>query len=350
MSALLAPSRRRQQRRPGDRKHMSFVDTVRTDRTAAARRATLGSLLDRLIDLGGLLSFLVMLVVFCAARPNDFATFQNFRTVFFQSATLCVVAMGLTVVLAIGEFDLSLGAAIGLSGAAAVLTMADLGQGTAVAILMGFGVGMVIGLVNGALTAYGRVPALIATLAVSSAALGINEALTHNSAIYTGVTRGYVNLSLGRHAGLPGAVWISFAVLAVVWFVLDLTTYGRRAYAVGANEAVAYLSGVRTKRVTLFGFVIVGLAAALGGILTTSAASSTFPNAGTPLLLPAYAAAFLGATTMPGRRFHPAGTYFGALFLNFLATGLLMLGLPNWTTDVVEGVVLGAAVLVTRLR
>jgi ribose transport system permease protein len=258
--------------------------------------------------------------------------------------------MGLTVVLAIGQFDLSLGAAVGLCGSAAILTMADLGQGTGVAVLMGFAVGVVIGLVNGTLTAYGRVPALIATLAVSSAAAGIEQAFTHNSAIYRGVTHTYVNLSLGRHGGLPGSVWISFAVLALLWFMLDLTTYGRRAYAVGANRAVAYLSGVRTQRVTLAGFVIVGLAAGLGGILTTSAAGSSFPNSGIPLLLPAYAAVFLGASAMPGRRFHPAATYFGVLFLNFLATGLLMVGLPAWTTDVVEGAVLGAAVLVTRLR
>jgi ribose transport system permease protein len=208
----------------------------------------------------------------------------------------------------------------------------------------------VIGVANGLLTAYGRVPALIATLAISSVAAGIEQALTHNSAIYTGVTKGYVDLSLGKYAGLPAAVWISFAVLGILWFLLDLTTFGRRSYAVGANKAVAYLSGVRTKRVSLAGFIILGLAAGLGGILTTSSASSSYPNSGVPLLLPAYAAAFLGASTMPGRRFHPAGTYFGALFLNFLATGLLMVGLPDWTTDVVTGAVLGTAVLVTRFR
>jgi ribose transport system permease protein len=329
---------------------MASLEIAEDDHKSSSRRLRVGAALGRVVDLGGLLSFVVMLIVFSVLRPSSFATFENFRTVFFQSATLCVVAMGLTVVLVIGQFDLSLGAAIGLAGSCAILTMSNLGQGTVLAVLVGFTVGFVIGLVNGVLTAYGRVPALIATLAVSSAAAGIEEALTHNSAIYSGVTTAYVNISLGTYLGLPGAVWISFAVLAVLWFVLDMTTYGRRAYAVGANTTVAYLSGVRTKRVTLAGFVIVGLAAALGGILTTSAASSSFPNSGTPLLLPSYAAAFLGASTMPGRKFHPAGTYFGALFLNFLATGLLMVGLPNWTTDVVEGVVLGAAVLVTRFR
>jgi ribose transport system permease protein len=314
------------------------------------RRFKVRALVGHVADYGVVVSFLVMLVVFSVARPASFATFDNFRTVFFQSATLCVVAMGLTVVLAIGEFDLSLGAAVGLAGSAAILTMADLGQGAVPAIFMAFGVGAVIGVVNGVLTAYGKVPALIATLAVSSAAAGIEQALTHNSAIYTGVSNSYVQLSLGRYAGLPGSVWISFGVLASLWFMLDLTTFGRRAYAVGANKAVAFLSGVRTKRVTVAGFVIVGLAAGLGGILTTSAAGSSFPNSGIPLLLPAYAAVFLGASAMPGRRFHPAATYFGVLFLSFLATGLLMVGLPAWTTDVVEGAVLGTAVLVTRLR
>jgi ribose transport system permease protein len=299
---------------------------------------------------GVVLSFITMLAVFSVARPQAFATLDNVRTVFFQSATLCVVAMGLTVVLAIGQFDLSLGAAVGLAGSSAILTMSNLHQGMAAAVVMAFAVGGAIGVVNGVLTAYGRVPALIATLAVSSAAAGTEQALTQNKAIYSGVASSYQDLSLRRVGGVPGSVLISFAVLAVLWFTLDLTTYGRRAYAVGSNSAVAYLSGVRTKRVTVVGFVILGLAAGLGGILTTSAASSSFPNSGIPLLLPAYAAVFLGASATKARRFHPAATYFGVLFLNFLATGLLMIGLPAWTTDVVQGAVLGTAVLITRLR
>lgn len=329
---------------------MTVAETPRADTGARRTRVNARSLLRFVADHGVILSFFVMLAVFSLVRPESFATFDNFRTVFFQSATLCVVAMGLTVVLAISEFDLSLGSAVGLAGSAAILTMAELHQGTAVALLMGFAVGATIGLVNGLLTAYGRVPALIATLAVASAVGGIEQALTHNRAIYTGVTDTYINLSLGRVLGLPGSVLISFAVLAVLWFTLDLTTYGRRAYAVGANKSVAHLSGVRTKRVTLAGFVILGLAAGLGGILTTSGAGSSFPNSGIPLLLPAYAAVFLGASAVRSRRFHPVATYFGVLFLNFLATGLLMVGLPDWTTDVVQGAVLGTAVLITRLR
>lgn len=321
-----------------------------TERTAGdrPRMPIIGLLLRALRQAGVVIAFVAMIATFSASRPDIFPTFDNARAILDQAAVLGIVAAGLTVVLVIGEFDLSFAATVGLSGAAGVLVMRDLGQGALVAALVAVGVGALIGVVNGLIVAYGRVPAFIGTLAVASAVTGVERAFTNDRAIYEGVSQSYTALTRTRVGGLTLSIIISILVVGLVWLLLSMTVFGRRAYAVGGGKQAARLAGVRVERVVLFSFVVLGICAALAGIVVTSRAGSTFPNSGAGLLLPAYAAAFLGASAMRTRRFHPVGTYFGVIFMGSLATGLIILSYPSWTTDLIQGAVLGAAVLVAR--
>ncbi len=293
--------------------------------------------------------FVIMIVIFAVDQPNRFLASNNVKVMLANSVVLSLAAVGLTIVLALGQFDLSFAAVIGLSGGVAIFTMHDLHQSTAVAVLLALAIGAVVGLANGLMVSYGRVPALIATLAVSSAATGVEEALLHQSTVSNGISESYLHLTTGRALGLPTQVVLLFVVILVLWFLMSLTTVGRRIYAVGSGEEAARLSAVRTSLVKLSGFVILGVVAAIAGIVTTSQAASYYPNSGTPYLLPAYAAAFLGFSAMGGRRFHPLATYFGVIFTVVLSTGLTMLNAPPWATDLSEGIVLAAAVLLTRV-
>ena len=323
----------------------------RTADHVAGTRATPGRsrVLAKWISRGGVfLAFFLMLTLFSLGKPESYPTTANLRTILDQAAVLAIVAAGLTVVLATGEFDLSFGATVGIAGSAAVLAMRDLDQGIIGAIVIALVVGAGVGTFNGAVIAYGKVPAFIATLAVASMITGIERAFTHNEAIYQGVSQTYVDMTRERLWGVPLGVLISLATIIFVWVLLDLTVFGRRIYALGGSEQAARLAGVRTERVKLMAFVVAGMCAGLGGVIVTSRAASSFSNSGVGLLLPAYAAAFLGASALGGRRFHPAGTYFGVVFMGALATGLIMLQYPPWTTDLIQGAVLVGAVLITR--
>jgi ribose transport system permease protein len=292
--------------------------------------------------------FVIMVIVFAAEQPGRFLTGNNIQVMLADSVVLSLAAVGLTIVLALGQFDLSFAAVIGLSGAVAIFAMHSMHQSAGVAILLALAVGAAVGIANGAIVSFGRVPALIGTLAVSSAATGVEEAIMHQNTVSSGISQSYLNLTTKHVIGLPAHVVLLFVVIIVLWFTMSLTTVGRRIYAVGSGEEAARLSAVRTSLVKFSGFVILGVVAAVAGVVTTSQAASYYPNSGTPYLLPAYAAAFLGFSALGSRRFHPLATYFGVIFTVVLSTGLTMLNAPPWATNLSEGIVLAAAVLLVR--
>lgn len=308
---------------------------------AARRRAGL-----ELLRFGVFGVFVLMIVLFGILRTDEFLQWSTARSILNDAAVLAVVASGLTVVLAIGEFDLSFGNVAGFAGAIAVYAMANSGAGWVLAVVVALLAGLAAGAVSGLLVAYGRVPALIGTLAVGSAAIGLERALMDDKTVYDGISTGFLDLTSSRLLGLPLAVWISIAVVIAFSLVMSFTVYGRRVYAVGGSEEAARIAGIRTRRIRVAAFMLVGLGAALAGVMLMSRSASYYPNAGTGLLLPAYAACFLGWSASSGGRFHPAFTYFGVLFMGVLTTGLVMLQVESWVTDLVQGLVLAAAVLV----
>jgi ribose transport system permease protein len=149
--------------------------------------------------------------------------------------------------------------------------------------------------------------------------------------------------------GLSNQIWIAVVVALILWVLLDHTEVGRYMYAIGGNPEAARLSGIRTKALRMLGFVIVGLTAAVVGIILTSQGGSYTPNAGSPYLLPAYAAAFLGAACFKPGEFNVPGTVVGVLFLSTISTGLTILNLQTYLINLVQGGILVAAVLLGRL-
>lgn len=295
------------------------------------------------------LAFLGAFVFFSAARPDTFLTWANARAILDDSSPLCVLAVGVTVILLINEFDLSVGFVAGLAGAAGVSVMAYQGWGAGAAVAVALGAGAAAGLANGIGVAYLRIPSFIATLAVGSIATAIELAIA-KTAIFEGLSLSYLNIATTRVASVPLRAVIAAGVALIFMVILRTTLYGRHASSIGDNPTAARLTGVPVERVRVIAFVLAGLTAGIAAVLITSSGGQYYPNLGTGYLLPAYAAAFLGLSLSGGLRFNVLGSYLGVLLLGMLSTGLTMMNQPSWTTQLVQGIVLIVAVGGIALR
>jgi len=297
-----------------------------------------------------LAALLVTIGVFGALRPDSFLTIENLKSILTQAAPLMVVAVGLTVVLTMQLLDLSFAAAIGLCGALAIVLMSQHGVGWELAVLIALAAGAACGLMNGILVSYFGGNALIITLATGTIFTGVEFAVTNQQTIIGGVPLKYGEIATHQTLfGLTNQVYIAAIVAVLGWLFLAQTEFGRYMHAIGGNQEAARLSGIRTRELKVLGFIIVGLGAAVAGILLTSAASSSTPQVGAPYLLPAYAAVFLGSAVFRLGQFNMPGTVIGVLFLGVIQTGLTMLNLDTDVIYIVQGSILVSAVLLSRI-
>jgi len=295
------------------------------------------------------IAFIGAFAFFAVARPNVFLTWANARGILDDASVLSVLAVGVTVVLVIGEFDLSVGFVVGLAAAAGVAAMSFRGWPWWVAVLMALGAGCVAGLANGVSVAILRIPSFIGTLAIGSIAAAIELAVTKTS-IFEGVSPRYVEIATTTIFGMPLRPIIAAGVALLFLVILRTTVYGRHASSIGDNPAAARLAGVPATRVRVIAFMLTGLTAGLAGVFVTSSAGSYYPGLGTGYLLPAYAAAFLGLSLGGGLRFNVLGSYLGVLLLGMVTTGLTVMNQPSWIAALVQGLVLIAAVAGVAVR
>jgi ribose transport system permease protein len=274
--------------------------------------------------------------LFAVLLPDTFATAANAQTILGSQSVLLVVALGLTVVLVSGDFDLSIGATLGFSG---MLTAAlDVNHHWPVwlAVVVALGAGLLIGLVNAALVVALGVDAFIATLGLGTLVTGVTYALT-NYQIVSGVSPGLVTVVTQRAFGLPLGFFYAIAVAVLAWYCLRYTAAGRRLAFIGANREAARLMGLPVKRLRIIAFIVSGVLAALAGVLLTGTLGSADPNNGAAFLLPAFAAAFLGSTTIRPGSFNQWGTVAAVYFLATGITGLQLMGLAQWIQQIFYG-------------
>ncbi|WP_134740888.1 ABC transporter permease [Nocardioides sp. 503] len=293
--------------------------------------------------------FLVLLVGYFHLRlPETYLTSENLKSVLVQQSVLLVLALGVTFVLVIGEFDLSFASTLALAGAVSILLMSDHGQSPWVAAGAAILVGAGVGVVNGIAVAWGRAPAFIATLAAGSAATGLEQLMTDNETIAENIPLSYLDLTLTERLGLPLSTWIALALVLLSIFLVSYTTFGRKLRATGLNPTAVSLAGISVSQVRLAAFVALGLVAGLAGVYVTSQGGSYFPNSGAGLLLPPYSAVFLGAAIVGRGRFGPGATLFGVAFIALLERGLTMMDQKAAVIQLIEGAVLLAAVVLAR--
>jgi len=260
---------------------------------------------------------------------------------------LGVIATGAMIVILLGQIDLSVPWVVAVGGmmATAATGWGPLGQ--ALAIPVGVGCGMALGLVNGFGVAYLRLPSMIVTLAVNAIAQGLMVVHTGGFSPQDASSPAMRFIATGHSlAGIPNSliVWALIGTGAV--FLLSRTTFGRVVYAIGNRERAAYLSGARTKLVVLASFALAGALSAFGGVLLAGYASKAAQAMGDPYLLPAIAAVVLGGTSILGGRGNYLGTVAGVILITLLQSILSVMQIEEYGRHVIYGGVIITMLLV----
>jgi ribose transport system permease protein len=257
-------------------------------------------------------------------------------------AFLGLCAMGMMLVILLGEIDLSLPWT--LTAAAMVATAV----GGPMAIPAALGVGLVVGLLNGFGVSVLRVPSMIFTLGVDTVLRGLMVAQTGGYAPQDQATPAMLWLAKGRLLGLPVAV-ILWGLLSVgMIFLLDRTVFGRALYAIGSKERAAYLSGIRTRRVVIAAFVMSSLCAALAGVLLAGYSAKAYQGMGNAYLMPAIAAVVLGGTNILGGQGRYSGTLAGVILIVLLNSVLSIMQMPEAWRQIIYGLVILGMLLIYR--
>lgn len=299
---------------------------------------------------GTVLAALAIFAAFALASDR-FLSVGNISNILVQISVLTIVSSGLTIAVASGEFDLSVGQVASLSGVlvAGLLVWAELPVAAAIglAILSG----MAIGVVNGLLVTRLRIPSLIATLAMGPIALGLNYAYTKGDSIYASMPRSFYYIATGKIGGVvPVPVLIALAVVAVFYVLLNKTRLGRGVVATGASIQAARLSGIAVNRCRLTALALSGLGAAMGGVMLTARLGTGQSGAGDAYLMDSLTAVFLGMTAFKPGRATVQGTLIGVVIIGMLDNGLNLLGAPFYLQNEVRGLVMIAAVSLAVLR
>jgi ribose transport system permease protein len=293
---------------------------------------------------GAILVLVTMIVVFVIVEPSTFATSSNVIQILNQSALTAIVAMGLTFVLAAGDFDLSVGYVTSFGGVLVAGFIQKNGLPIPVAIVMVLVAGGIIGLANGLIVTRVGVNALITTLGVGTIIVGLNYAYTGGSPVVINNPTRFIELTFNKLFGVPYPVYVMFGLAIVLWIVLNRTTLGQSIQAVGGNREAARLSGIRVDRVRVAAFVIAGVCACASGVLLTSLTGSGAVDGGDSYLLSAFAASFFGSAVLRNGQFHIVGTLLGVLTVSVAFNAIALLGLNTYYEYLFQGSLLILAV------
>jgi ribose transport system permease protein len=322
------------------------------DAAPSATRARRGrpALGDRTAQVDFLARYAVVLVLiavvvgFSIALPETFFTTRNFQTIAGQQAVGGLIALALLPTLVAGDFDLSVAGTFTLASTVVIGAQINHDLSWEIAIGAALGVGVVVGVVNGITVVRFGINSLIGTLAMATILSGIVNWQTGGAVIYGNVAPTFSNLGRWSVFNIPGSAVYLFAVGVLLWFLLTRTVLGRFLFATGSNPVAARLSGLETRWVRTVGFVITGVVAAFAGILFAANVGSGQPGIGDQFLLPAFAATFLGATTITPGRFNVWGTIVAVYLLGTGLAGLQQEGAPFYVEPIFNGTALLLAV------
>ena len=324
-----------------------MVDSsVQTDKTLSEVHDRLSPVQAAALVLGryGALIALASLVIYFSLASPYFLAVGNLLQILNQASLGTIIAGGLTVVLAGGHFDLSIGYMASLSGIITTSLML-LGVPIPLAILAAIFAGGVVGIVNGFLVTKVGVNALVATLGTGSVLIGINYLIS--SGVPIAVAADYprfLDISIGNWLGIPRPIFYMAAATVVLWVMLNKTDFGRNVRAIGGNREAAMLSGVSVDAVTTSTFVVAGCCASITGILLASTVGGGQPTGGDNYTLTSFAAAFVGSTVLREGQFHILGTLVGGVTVATGFNGLALIGVPSFVQFLFQGLLLIAAV------
>ncbi|GAA1541309.1 ribonucleotide-diphosphate reductase subunit alpha [Nocardioides humi] len=332
----------------------SDVDApITTTGSASSRASTSRSLLGLLSPkrVSALYVLAVIIVIFSFWAPETFPRMATVQQILNGNAVIGLAALSIAIPLSARVFDLSFAYTMSLSGVTAAHLLANKDWSLSASIAAALGIALVVGLINAVVVVVLRVDSMIGTLATGSIIQAFitfvtNEIPITDSKLYGG----FSDIGQKQFLGLILPVWYMFVAAALLWFLLSHTATGRRIYATGFNTEAARLTGIKTKRIQFCSLLVSAVIAGWAGIALAGVLGSGSPTAGTPYLLPAFAAAFLGATQLTPGRFNAWGTVLGVITLGAGTTGLSLATAPAWASNMFTGVVLIAALAVTTVQ
>jgi len=324
--------------------------SARSSTTTLAAR-TAGRLYGSLPRYGLVIAWLVVIIAF-GATNSTFLTSGNWASILRSQAVLVVLAFALLPTLTAGDYDLSVAANLSLSSIVVAVLNTQQGWGIGASVLAGIIASVVVGAANAFLVVVVRIESLIATLGTATILAGIVLRVS-NGATISGISGTLVDLVNRPKVGqLPLSFFYVLILCVALWYFAQYTPVGRRLLFVGRNRNVSRLSGLHVDRLRAGAFIGGGLLAGIAGVLYAGTSASADPTSGATLLLPAFAAAFLGSTAIYPGSFNAWGALVGAYFLATGIDGLALLGIGVYVQNLFYGgaLLIAVAIAVTSAR
>ena len=295
-----------------------------------------------------LLFSLVLISVIVGLMSDVFFTLPNWMNIFRAASLIAIPAIGMVVLILLGQIDLSIGSVYALAGVLSV-TALNATESFTVGLLVAIGIGAVVGLINSIVVVYGKVNSLIATLGMMAIVRGAVLVFTNAGSVRANVP-GFINFGTGFWGFLPRPLVIAFALFVIVAFLLSRSAIGRHIYSIGGNLRAAQIAGLPTKSTTIGAFIFISALAGLSGFIAASRMNSGQPNAGIGLEFQVISAVILGGVSLSGGKGTISGAMIGVLILGVLTNGLILLNVSSFWQDIVRGFVIIFAVFIDELR
>jgi ribose transport system permease protein len=293
------------------------------------------------------IAFAILLVVFSLASPF-FLSLNNFLNIGRQTTLVSIMAVGMTFIIIARQIDLSVASTLALSGMAAALAMAHIGNHWLVGAIAGIGTGAIVGLINGIVTTRLAIPSFLVTLGSLSAARGLALLVTDTKPVIITDDTYFAVFGEGSLLGIPAPIAWTIAAMIFGILLLHYNIFGRRIYAAGGNPTAALYSGINIKRVTTLAFVLTGSLAGLAALVLSARSHAARPDVVQGMELDVIASVILGGCSLFGGRGFILGTLFGSLIIGTLNNGLVLLNVSSPLQLVIKGAIIVAAVAFTK--
>lgn len=295
-----------------------------------------------------ILMVLILLCIVATIVTPVFATSKNILSVLQRTATTGIVAIGMTFVIGTGGIDLSVGGQMTIIGIAAAL-MFGKGMPMGIILLLMICMGIAMGLINGILISYLKIVPIMATLAMQLITFGFSLYITEGRQFQINEDA-FRFFGLGKIIEIPTPIWIFALVAVIAMLILKKFTIGRKILAVGSNTKGAWYAGINVRMVTITGYVIAGISAAISSVIMTSKLMSASATVGDGMEMDAIAAVVIGGTSMEGGNGFIIGTVAGALIITVITNWMTLQDINPYLREVVKGVIIIIALLIDNIR
>ncbi|MFP7451839.1 ABC transporter permease [Bacillus altitudinis] len=313
-------------------------------------------LFDFFYQYGTILTIVVLIVVFAAANPA-FLQSGNIINILRSISIVTIMAVGLTISLAVNGFDLSVGSVATLSNAIVISMFVWFSQNPLIAILSALAASLIVGLLNAWMIVKMKIPDMLMTLAMMFIIQGLAQTYTKGATISENMvlpdgtfSTGTIPAFFSKIGQVPYIILIMAAIVLFAHVFMTYTKHGRLMYIIGGNKEAARLSGIHVNKYKIAAYLLSALFAAIGGIVLASRVMTAEINAGTPYLMDGVAAAFIGFSVMGAGKPNAFGTFIGAVLIGILQNGLVMMSVPYYAMDIVKGSVLALALALTYYK